>query len=243
MPSVILIDDEPAALRGLTRQLQAHPDVQVLGTADSVTAARELLAQCETPDAVFLDIEMPQNSGFDLLQSLSPSTQILFVTAHAEHAPRAFEVAALDYLLKPVRAERLAKTLDRLRRACMERDLREGQQPEPDTSLKDHICLNVKGSTLIVPMAEIAALLAEGDFTRFILEGQPSILMGYNLGRYESMLPAPPFARISRSLLVNLERVETVTSLSRDESLLQLKGIEEPLTLRRVAAARLKALL
>lgn len=242
MPSVILIDDEPAARRGMLRLLQAHADVQVLGEAEGVSAARELLSSV-TPDAVFLDVEMPQGSGFELIQSLDPATKVIFVTAHAEHAPLAFEVEALDYLLKPVRAERLAQTLDRLRRVDQQKKQEEGLPAESHLGMRDHVCLNANGRTLIVPVGQIAALRADGDFTWFMLAGQPSVMMSYNLGRYEAILPAPPFARVSRSLLINLKRVESVTPQSRDESLVRLSGIEEPLTLRRVAAARLKVLL
>lgn len=242
MPGVILIDDEPAARRGLARLLQAHADVQVLGEAENVTAARELL-RGTTPDAVFLDVEMPQGSGFELIQSLAPSTRVIFVTAHAEHAPLAFEVAALDYLLKPVRAERLAQALDRLRRSCIEKKSTESLPAEPHLGMKDHLCLNTGGRTLIVPVGQIVALQADGDFTRFLIEGQPSVFMSYSLGRYEAMLPQPPFARISRSLMIHLKRVESITTNSRDESLLKLSGIAEPIELRRVAAARLKGLI
>ncbi len=243
MPRVILIDDEPAARRGLSRLLQAHPDVHLLGTADSVAAASELLGRCEIPDAVFLDVEMPGNNGFELVRRLHPNTKVIFVTAHSEHAPLAFEVAALDYLLKPVRAERLAQALDRLRIACRENKRGEGLPDEPHLGLRDHLCLNAKGRTLIVPVARIAALQADGDFTWFHLDGQPSVLMSYNLGRYEAMLPAPPFARVSRSLLINLSRVESITPHSRDASLLALRGVVQPIPLRRVAASRLKALI
>lgn len=243
MPRVILIDDEPAARRGLARQLQGHPDVEVLGTADSVAAASELLGQCPVPDAVFLDIEMPQGGGFELIPRLDPATRVIFVTAHAEHAPLAFEVAALDYLLKPVRAERMAQALDRLRRVCREKKHGEVLPDEPHLGMRDHLCLNAKGRTLIIPVGQIAALQADGDFTRFFLEGHSSVLMSYNLGRYEGMLPTPPFARVSRSLMINLKRVEAITPHSRDASLLTLRGITDPILLRRVAASRLKGLI
>ncbi len=243
MPSVILIDDEAAARRGLARLLQTHSDVHVVGEAESVSAARTLLAEITPPDAVFLDIEMPQSSGFELIQSLAETTRVIFVTAHAEHAPLAFEVAALDYLLKPVRAERLAQALDRLRRVSLEQTQSVPLPPAPQLGMRDHLCLNTGGRTLIVPVGQIAALRAEGDFTWFLIEGQPSLLMGYNLGKYEDMLPQTTFVRVSRSLVINLKRVESLTSSSRDESRLKLNGIEEPIELRRVAAARLKSLI
>lgn len=243
MPGVILVDDEPAARRGLARLLQTHPDVRVLGQAESVPAARELLAGMPPPDAVFLDIEMPQGSGFELIQSLDPATRVIFVTAYAEHAPLAFEVAALDYLLKPVRAQRLAQALDRLRRVCQASGQTLPLPPAPQLGLRDHLCLNTGGRTLIVPVDQIVALRADGDYTWFLLDGQPAVLMGYSLGRYESMLPQPTFVRVSRSLVVNLTRVESLTSTSRDENLLKLSGVAEPIELRRVAAVRLKGMI
>jgi len=242
MPSVIVVDDVPAARRVLIRLLQAHPDVRVLGEAESVAGARALLG-VETPDAVLLDVEMPEGNGFELIQSLRAETRVIFITAHMEHAPLAFEVEALDYVLKPVRAPRLAQALDRLRRAYAERVNAANVPPAPHLSLRDHLCLNTNGRTMIVPVDRIVALQAEGDFTRFYIEGQPSILMGYTLGRYEPMLPAPPFARISRSLMIHLTRVKTLTSASRDESRLKLDGLAESFELGRVAAVRLKSLL
>lgn len=242
MPGVILIDDEPAARRGLARMLVAHPDVVILGEADSVSAACDLLQTVQTPDAVFLDIEMPQASGFELIRKLAPHTRVIFVTAHSEHAPLAFEVAALDYLLKPVRTARLALALDRLRHARQEQT----HPPSPPPQVldpHDHLCLNSAGRTHIVPIGNILALQAEGDFTRFHLESHPSILMGYCLGKYESMLPRSVFVRISRSLIIHIKRIESFTTHSREDSRVHLTGMAEPLRLRRVAAARLKRLL
>lgn len=263
MPGVILIDDEPAARRGFARMLQAHADVRLLGEAASVSAARVLLDSLpEPPDAVFLDIEMPRGNGFELIQSLSSRTRIIFVTAHTGHAPLAFEVDALDYLLKPVRPNRLAQSLERLRRSLAPAHppasvdappatpFRPATSPADPASassvplgLRDHLCLNCGGRTLIVPVADIIALRADGDFTRFWIEGQPSVLMGQNLGKYMDTLPPDTFVRVSRSLSINLRRVVSLESLSRDNSLLKLRGMKEPVPLRRLAAARLRTLL
>ena len=242
MPSVIIVDDESAARRGLIRLLQAHPDISVIGQAEDIPSALCALRQ-ETPDAVLLDIEMPPGNGFDLISSLDPATRVIFVTAHAEHAPLAFEVAALDYLLKPVRAERLAQALDRLRHSCSNPLPGHAPPLAPRLGARDHLCLQHGGRTLIVPVERIAALRADGDFTRFHVEGLPSLLMSYNLGKYEAMLPDPPFARLGRSLIVNVKRVDSISSASRDNALLRLNGVEEPLDLRRLAAVRLKRLL
>lgn len=258
MPGVILVDDEPAARRGFARMLLAHADVRVLGEAENVAAARALLEGLpEPPDAVFLDIELPRGDGFELIQSLSPLTRVFFVTAHAGHAPLAFEVAALDYLLKPVRPTRLAQALDRLRRALAPpgspapsrapgsgSDSNAGPLPLPVAlGPRDHLCLNCAGRTLIVPVAGIIALRADGDFTRFWLEDHAPVLMGGNLGKYADLLPPDIFVRVSRSLIINLRRVESLSAHSRDDALLTLRGMPAPLPLRRLAATRLRGML
>lgn len=239
MPSVILVDDEYAARSGMARLLGAHKDIQILGEAEDVPRALRLL-ELETPDAVFLDVELPPGNGFDLIQALPSHTRVIFVTAHTHHAPLAFEVAALDYLLKPVRPQRLAQTLDRLRRSL--------QPASTDTDsgvplgVRDHVSLSSGGKTTILPLDRIIALCADGDFTRFHLDQSPSLLMSYSIGRYETMLPDPPFARIGRSLIVNLNRIEAMVSISRDETQLKLYGVSEPFRLGRSATAKLKSL-
>src|SRR4051812_3009110 len=105
MPRALLIDDEALARDALRVLLEGHPEVKIAGTAATVGQGRTLLAR-DDYDIVFLDIQLRGGSGFDLVPHVRPGAQIIFVTAHDEHALRAFEVNALDYLLKPVRPER-----------------------------------------------------------------------------------------------------------------------------------------
>jgi len=114
MLSVVIIDDEAPARRYLRRLLEAAPDVHVTGEASTIEQAWRLVRECR-PDAIFLDIELTCGTGFDLLPMLSPAPAVVFVTAHSDHAARAFDVEAVDYLLKPVDPDRLAQTLARLR--------------------------------------------------------------------------------------------------------------------------------
>lgn len=109
----ILVDDERLARQQLTKLLQAQSGVQLVGEAANLAEAIDLLAG-EPPDVIFLDISMPPESGFDLLPHVPPTTRVVFVTAHAEHAARAFDSKALDYLLKPVQPARLAQTIEHL---------------------------------------------------------------------------------------------------------------------------------
>ena len=113
---VIIVDDEPPARREMRRLLVEFPWMEIVGEAGSAAEA-EALIEALHPELIFLDIQMPGGSGFDLLARLEHVPQVVFTTAHDEHAVHAFEVSALDYLLKPIDPRRLASTLDRVRRA------------------------------------------------------------------------------------------------------------------------------
>ncbi|HNC47267.1 MAG TPA: response regulator, partial [Acidobacteriota bacterium] len=109
----VIVDDERLARRDLRVLLKAHPQISIIGEADTLETAIEVIGRLE-PDVVFLDIQMPGGSGFTVLNSIDPAIQVVFVTAYDEYAVRAFEVDACDYLLKPVNPKRLAKTIARL---------------------------------------------------------------------------------------------------------------------------------
>lgn len=114
MLRLLIVDDEPPARRGLKRLMLLHEDVDVVGEAGSLDEADEL-THALRPDAIFLDINLGNELGFNLLERLDRMPAIVFVTANRTYAPRAFDVAALDFLLKPVEPQRLALTLERLR--------------------------------------------------------------------------------------------------------------------------------
>jgi len=233
MLRVVLVDDEKLARLGMRQLLAAHPEIQVVGEAARVSAAAELI-RAEKPDAVFLDIQMPGASGFELLGQWDAAPKVVFVTAHSEHAARAFDVQAVDYLLKPVHPARLADTVNRLTAACA------NTADAAPYKRGDRICLRTPERTLVTELAEIAALEAEGDFTRFYIAGKPPLLICRSLGSYEKTLPLPPFARLSRSLIVNLDRIDAAAHPSRNEATLTLRGLPREFVLGRRAVARLK---
>src|SRR5690606_18450790 len=142
MLRVILVDDERLARLGLRHLLAAHPEVEIVGEAARVSAAQELVREAK-PDAVFLDIQMPGRNGFELLGGEAPAPKVIFFTAHAEHAVRAFDVHAVDYLLKPVSPARLADAVARLTAVV--------QQQEDHTRYRpgDRLCLRTPQRTVI----------------------------------------------------------------------------------------------
>jgi len=233
MLRVILVDDEPLARLGMRQLLEEHPSVAVVAEAPNARTAGELIRR-ERPDAIFLDIEMPGGTGFDLLNGLENPPPVVFVTAHSEHAVRAFDVEAVDYLLKPVHPRRLEAAIGRLEAIF-------GGHPAPPSYEKDdRICLRTPGRTVVTSLDGISMLQADGDFTRVYLAGESPLLICQSLSAYERQVPSPPFARLNRSLLVNMNRIARVEASSRDEAKLYLEGVPAPFAIGRRTHMRLR---
>jgi two-component system LytT family response regulator len=230
----MLIDDERLARQALRGMLAPMADVEIVAEAADVAGALEALPR-EKPHALFLDVQMPRANGFDLLRGLDAPPKIVFVTAHSEHAVRAFDVDAVDYLLKPVRASRLAQAVARLREACGIAGAAEGQT----LGARDRVCLRHSGRTVVATLDRLLALEADGDFTRVFVAGEAPMLICQKLGAYERELPSPPFVRVDRSLILNVPAIARTQRESRDEERVWLDGLAEPFVLGRVARQRL----
>jgi two-component system LytT family response regulator len=233
MLRVMLIDDEPLARQGLRAAIGNMPGVEVCGEAGTLTQALQAVPAL-APDALFLDIRMPRGDGFDLLKRLPAAPPVVFVTAHSEYAVQAFEVQAVDYLLKPVRPARLAEAVARLQSALG----RGGEAPAYGE--EDRICLRTPERTLVTRAEHIVLLQAEGDFTRVTVEAEHPLLICQTLGIFERTLPSPPLIRLDRSLMVNLERVETIEVSPTRGARVTLRGLETPVELGRTALRRLR---
>ncbi len=190
----ILVDDEPLARYELRRLLRAHPEVEIAGEAEDGEQALRLLAGT-SPDLLFLDIQMPGLNGFDLLERLDGAIpQVIFTTAYEEHALRAFEVNALDYLLKPIAPERLAAALSRL-------DTRRPSAPLSQLFVRDG------DRCWIVPLSGIYLLESEGNYTRLYF-GKERPLLRRSLNALERRLAPQAFFRANRRQLLNLQWID-----------------------------------
>lgn len=206
--SVLVIDDERPALDELTYLLRRDPRIGEVHGTDSPTDALRLLRQLDV-DAVFLDVQMPGLSGIDLAQVLArfrhpPAT--VFVTAHDEHAVEAFDLDAVDYVLKPVREQRLA---DAVRRVVAH--ARAEPAPPPDAGAavpaEEQVPVERGGVTRFVPVSRIRHVEADGDYARLHVDGD-SHLVRVPLAQLEQDWAASGFVRIHRSRLVNTAYVE-----------------------------------
>jgi len=234
---VLIVDDEHLARQAMRRLLAAHPDVEVAGEAETLAEALDAVGRTR-PQLVFLDIELGGGDGFDLLAALEEPPIVVFVTAYPQYAADAFAVEAADYLLKPVEPERLAESLDRVRRRLAQ--AHGLQAPGPAQGAAGLIELKTPRRTVLAAPGEIAALRADGDFTRVLLADRPEVMIWRTLAHFESLLPAPPFLRLGRSLIINRDRLRSIEAQSRGGAQITLLGIAEPLALGRTAIQRLR---
>lgn len=190
----IIVDDERIARQELRRLLTAHPEVEIAGEAANGEEAVSLVQRLE-PDVLFLDIQMPGMTGFDLLDRLREVPEVIFTTAYDQHALQAFDANALDYLLKPIAPARLAVALQKLR-GCRDRPhlekvfLRDGER------------------CWIIKIEEVDLLEAEGNYTRVFFRKERPLIPG-PLAAFEERLNPATFFRASRKHLINLNSIET----------------------------------
>ena len=231
----IIVDDERLARRELRTLLEAHTEqVHVVGEASSVVAAARLVHATDA-DVVFLDIQLAGETGMDLLPMLSADVDVVFVTAYDEYTLRAFEVNAVDYLLKPVVPERLAKTVSRLAAAQPVAESRE------TIGYDDRLFLRLGDERAFVRVRDIMAIEADGDRSTLLLAPQLSRKpSSKSLREWEQRLPDRQFVRVHRSTIVNLDYVERLESWSHASQLVYLRGLSEPLTMSRRFGARLR---
>ena len=257
----IPVDDERLMRQHLRRHLGNHPEIEIVGEADSVASAWELISEVH-PEVVFLDVQMPHQEGFELLpllEEISEPPIVVFVTAFDQFAIRAFEANALDYLTKPVIPERLKRTVEKIRRELLVRrvigksplmamatghDRQPAPSPTPDGNRKlgpeDLVMLSEKPEIRMIRIREICAVEAKGNYTLFYLDGDKTTLMTKVMNHWEGILPAELFLRAHRSLLVNVELITGIVKMSRDEYQVFFKDLSEPISVSRLTMQRIK---
>lgn len=210
-----IVDDEPGARRRLRQMLQRHEDVEIAGEFAAAEEARAVLLDAP-PDLVFLDIQMPAEDGFSLLSGLDPSAApvVIFVTAHERHAVRAFEVDAVDYLLKPFDEQRFDQALRRAREALLARE--HGELAKRISTLvdddrrreryPDRLAIRETGRVNFLPIREIAWIDAAHNRVRLHGAGASHFLRE-PIGEIERRLDPEKFVRVHRSTLVNVDHV------------------------------------
>lgn len=246
---VLVADDEKPARAKVRRFLDADPDVAVVHEAWDGGTALSVIRD-EEPDLVLLDIEMPGGSGLDVLASLPPDAapHVVFITAFDEHAVRAFELAAVDYLLKPFDAARFARALARAKQAIASdrrgseltrlASLLRDVQPaaERDAARLDRLLVDDGPRKVLVQLDEVDRLEADRNYVRVYAGGHSRRVRG-TLADLESRLDPNRFARVGRGTIVNLERVTVIEPVGHGDYLLLLRDGSRVRLSRRFTAA------
>lgn len=228
----LIVDDEALARSRIRKLLAQEADVEVMGECANGPEAIDFI-QKNRPDLVFLDVQMPEVSGFDVLRALPPEKlplTVVFVTAHDQHAVEAFEVNALDYLLKPFTQARFAEAIRRVRQqlqtvdsAALNQKLLEMLKPaKPEPVYLSRIAVKTGTSTVFIKIEDIDYVESAANYVVLYTRAERHILRE-TLTNLEMRLPPRLFLRISRSMIVNLDRVKGVQSSARGDYLVILQ--------------------
>lgn len=240
---VLIVDDEPIARQILRQELETVPDIEILGEAENgATALAHILAS--HPDLVFLDLEMPVMTGFEMINQLhgTPAPAFVIVTAYDQHAIQAFEAGAIDYLLKPVSQSRLAQSLARARTrlkspvqiAAQLAKLQALAPPGADSADMRKVVGKLGEEFFLLNIQEVLAFQAEGDLT-WILTAKQKYLATQNLRAIEDRLKDTVFRRIHRNSLVNVNHIRKMSMLSSQRWLITMTNGQEFIVSKRQA--------
>ena len=239
----IIVDDEELARSIVRELLRPHPEIQVVAECVNGFEAVKVVAE-HRPDLLFLDVQMPKLTGFDVLELIGTDVAVIFVTAYDEFAMKAFEVHAVDYLLKPVGKERLEAALERAKARIGEK------MPAPAElsaaarapgEYAERIVVKDGTKVTLIPVMKLDYAEAQDDYVALASEGKKH-LKQQTIASLEASLDPKQFVRVHRSYVVNLERVARIEPYGKDSRLAILStGARLPVS--RTGYARLKALL
>lgn len=232
--TAIIVDDERLARLELRLLLADFAEISIVGEAQNLTEAVNLI-RANKPNVVFLDVQLSNENGFDLLEKIEKDFKLIFVTAFDEFAIRAFEINAIDYLLKPVNPARLAKTFERL--------FETQEKPEAVSrklEYEDRLFIEIGERSRFLKISSIKCVCADGDYSTVFTDDDKRHLVAKPLKEWENRLPEKHFVRIHRSTIVNLEFVERIETWFSRSYQIYLRDTKEPLAVSRRCAAQLK---
>jgi two-component system, LytTR family, response regulator len=235
MRRAVIVDDERLARRALRSLLGAHDGISIVGEAETVSGAADVVRASEA-DTVFLDVQLGDESGLDLLPRLDENVSVIFVTAFDRYAVRAFEVNAIDYLLKPVSASRLAEAVERL-----QIDDPPGHGTPAPLSYDDFLFVRAAGRMRFLKVRTMVSIAAHGSATQVRLASGEIAEVRKSIGEWESRLPPTQFVRIHRSVLINLDYVERVEDWFHATYRVHMRGGGPPLQISRRYASQLRS--
>lgn len=227
----LIVDDEDDARASLRQLLASHPEVEIVGEAGDVPEALRLFRSLN-PNLIFLDVQMPKRDGFSLLPELQPLPDIIFTTAYDSFAVKAFEVNAVDYLMKPIHPERLELSLARLANASP-------RKAKPFAH-NDRVFLYSDQEVRVVLAADITHIEAEQNYCRVHTANHAPMLVRRTMAEWKRLLPDKYFLRVNRSTLINLFAVEEILPLPNHHITVSFVGGNGTIELSRIPSRRLR---
>lgn len=234
----IIIDDEPLARSLLLELLENEKEIEVVAQCNDGFEGMKAIQDLQ-PDLIFLDIQMPKITGFEMLELLDNPPKVIFTTAYDEYALKAFEVNALDYLLKPINPERLSKALEKLKISPGADQLIVNKRIPQLPEQMQRIVVKVNGNIKILPLPEVFYLESADDYVKIHVNDK-YYLKHQTMSNFEQQLPPRQFVRIHRSYLVNVQHIHKVDLYEKEQYCVVLRN-NQKLPVSRSGYGKLKA--
>jgi two-component system, LytTR family, response regulator len=235
---VLVIEDDLMTQELIKEQLKNFEALEVVGSANTLLSAKDLIEEAD-PEIIFLDIDLNGASSFDLIPYIKATCKIVFITANANQAVKAFEVNATDYILKPISLERLNKTV-----AKITDQMNEGEEDSlSDNSkfkLDQMIMVNAEHKMVLIKVKDVNYISAYGNYTKVFLEDNKMYVTYGSIKNWMHRLPKEAFFQIHRSSIVNLLNVIKIDKWTNDTGRLYLKNVSEPFEISRNFFSELK---
>lgn len=235
----MIVEDEAINLRVLEKMLERYPDIEIVGKAESRKEALAILRE-HTPDVIFLDILLPDGSGFDILSHVDDNISVIFTTGHGSYAVQAFEINAVDYLLKPFSHDRLAEAIRRME--SLKRKNVSRSKGDEGTVFKlnvDQLLVKTGSEQRFVQYSDVLAVVSEGgNYTSVHYNWRKPAIIRKTLKELEATLPTGQFFRIHRSCIINASKIVRLSQ--KDGCVVYLDGMDDPYKVSRRHVADIK---
>ncbi|MFY9221498.1 MAG: LytTR family DNA-binding domain-containing protein [Blastocatellia bacterium] len=234
----VVLDDEPLARQDLIYQLYNHPEIEVVAEAETIEEAVETINE-HKPHIVFLDVNLVEETSFRLFDEVEVDFAPVFVTAFSEYAVKAFEVEAFDYLMKPVKTERLAETVLRIKEKWVKAyELQDNK--EDKLAYDQQVPVKVGNQIKVISLNSLIYITAAEDYTHLYLNTGEKPLVLKTISKWEEILPSKQFLRVHRSVIININYVEKLEQPLPKKYFIYMKNISEPLNVSRKLSKEIK---
>jgi two-component system LytT family response regulator len=228
---VLIIDDERLARKELSNLLTEYKDIEILGEAANADEAEQLIDKLN-PDLIFLDIQMPGKTGFELLETLEKTPKVIFTTAYDEYALKAFEFNALDYLLKPIEPKRLSESINKIRKEVEAQE--EKQKKSNQLTVNDQVFVKDGDNCWFVKLKDVRLFESDGNYIKVYFDKNKPMIHK-SLNALDGKLDNKHFFRVSRKHIINLEWIDEIETWFNGGLMVKLKGGDKVEVSRRQA--------